>query len=73
MGMWEKKEPFYKHNCEVKLEDNVRYHWRCYEYSHNPNELILKINISQCCHDDEYEAVVKICPFCGYKPETLNK
>jgi hypothetical protein len=59
-GNWENEEPYFKHDCKVSSD------WRCFQ-RRDDKDLTLRLRISQCCHDDDYDIKVKTCPFCGYK------
>lgn len=58
-GNYEFEEPFFKHNCKNG-------NWSCFQIRYE-KELTLQLSIFQCCHDDEYDIIVKFCPFCGYE------
>jgi hypothetical protein len=63
-GNLEFEEPFIKHECKNK-------DWSCFQYRYH-EKLTLRLSIPQCCHDDEYDISVLICPFCGYKVNNEN-
>ena len=65
-GNYELEEPFYKHDCKTMNVDDDK--WHCFMKS-GEKILTLRLTISQCCHDDEYDIKVKMCPICNYKIE----